>query len=80
VNSFRTDGQAVSGIPLKELHQPLSLQTSFQKTPASRSIASQTLTLHITPVVHIYLDRLQTWLFGESHPAASASVQPTAAK
>jgi multidrug efflux pump subunit AcrB len=26
---------------------------------------SQVLTLYTTPVVYIYLDRLQTWLFGE---------------
>jgi HAE1 family hydrophobic/amphiphilic exporter-1 len=26
---------------------------------------SQILTLYTTPVVYIYLDRLQTWLFGE---------------
>jgi multidrug efflux pump subunit AcrB len=26
---------------------------------------SQLLTLYTTPVVYIYLDRLQTWLFGE---------------
>jgi HAE1 family hydrophobic/amphiphilic exporter-1 len=35
---------------------------------------SQILTLYTTPVVYIYLDRLQTWLFGESRkPAASGS-------
>ena len=26
---------------------------------------SQILTLYTTPVVYIYLDRLQTWLFGD---------------
>ncbi len=26
---------------------------------------SQALTLYTTPVVYLYLDRLQTWLFGE---------------
>jgi HAE1 family hydrophobic/amphiphilic exporter-1 len=30
---------------------------------------SQVLTLYTTPVVYIYLDRLQTWLFGERKPA-----------
>ena len=30
---------------------------------------SQILTLYTTPVVYIYLDRLQTWLFGERKPA-----------
>jgi multidrug efflux pump subunit AcrB len=29
---------------------------------------SQVLTLYTTPVVYLYLDRLQTWLFGERHP------------
>jgi multidrug efflux pump subunit AcrB len=33
---------------------------------------SQVLTLYTTPVVYIYLDRLQTWLFGEKEkPAAT---------
>jgi Cu/Ag efflux pump CusA len=38
---------------------------------------SQVLTLYTTPVVYIYLDRLQTWLFGEkklmapNYPAAA---------
>jgi hydrophobe/amphiphile efflux-1 (HAE1) family protein len=32
---------------------------------------SQVLTLYTTPVVYIYLDRLQTWLFGERKHAAS---------
>src|SRR4029079_12016887 len=37
---------------------------------------SQILTLYTTPVVYIYLDRLQTWLFGEKRkqrvPGAAA--------
>src|ERR1700736_6427890 len=32
---------------------------------------SQVLTLYTTPVVYIYLDRLQTWLFGQKKPAAA---------
>ena len=32
---------------------------------------SQVLTLYTTPVVYIYLDRLQTWLFGEKRQHAS---------
>jgi HAE1 family hydrophobic/amphiphilic exporter-1 len=31
---------------------------------------SQILTLYTTPVVYIYLDRLQTWMFGERKRAA----------
>ena len=30
---------------------------------------SQLLTLYTTPVVYIYLDRLQSWLFAEKKPA-----------
>jgi hydrophobe/amphiphile efflux-1 (HAE1) family protein len=33
---------------------------------------SQLLTLYTTPVVYIYLDRLQTWLFGEKSKGAAA--------
>ena len=38
---------------------------------------SQILTLYTTPVVYIYLDRLQSWLFGEKEQAAGAE-QPAA--
>jgi hydrophobe/amphiphile efflux-1 (HAE1) family protein len=34
---------------------------------------SQVLTLYTTPVVYIYLDRLQTWLFGKRNPAPVAA-------
>jgi hypothetical protein len=33
-----------------------------------------------TPVVYIYLDRLQRWLFGEKQSAASGDVQLTPAE
>jgi hydrophobe/amphiphile efflux-1 (HAE1) family protein len=33
---------------------------------------SQILTLYTTPVVYIYLDRLQTWLFGEKRKQATS--------
>jgi hydrophobe/amphiphile efflux-1 (HAE1) family protein len=33
---------------------------------------SQILTLYTTPVVYIYLDRLQTWLFGEKRKQAAS--------
>jgi Cu/Ag efflux pump CusA len=33
---------------------------------------SQILTLYTTPVVYIYLDRLQTRLFGAKHDSGSA--------
>jgi HAE1 family hydrophobic/amphiphilic exporter-1 len=42
---------------------------------------SQVLTLYTTPVVYIYLDRLQSWLFGEKKPAAaSAHAEPALAE
>jgi HAE1 family hydrophobic/amphiphilic exporter-1 len=42
---------------------------------------SQVLTLYTTPVVYIYLDRLQTWLFGEKrNPEASGHAQPAPAE
>jgi hydrophobe/amphiphile efflux-1 (HAE1) family protein len=41
---------------------------------------SQLLTLYTTPVVYIYLDRLQTWLFGERTQAASAHAKPMPAE
>jgi multidrug efflux pump subunit AcrB len=39
---------------------------------------SQVLTLYTTPVVYIYLDRLQSWLFGKRKQSTggSASVAP----
>ncbi len=36
---------------------------------------SQVLTLYTTPVVYLYLDRLQIWLFGEKHQA-NPSIEP----
>jgi hydrophobe/amphiphile efflux-1 (HAE1) family protein len=41
---------------------------------------SQVLTLYTTPVVYIYLDRLQTWLFGQKTPTASAHAKPAPAE
>jgi multidrug efflux pump subunit AcrB len=42
---------------------------------------SQVLTLYTTPVVYIYLDRLQTWLFGEKRKQAVAGhAEPEAAE
>jgi HAE1 family hydrophobic/amphiphilic exporter-1 len=41
---------------------------------------SQVLTLYTTPVVYIYLDRLQSWLFGEKKtPAGSGDAAPAPA-
>ena len=41
---------------------------------------SQVLTLYTTPIVYIYLDRLQSRLFGERHKAASGHLQVTPAE
>jgi HAE1 family hydrophobic/amphiphilic exporter-1 len=42
---------------------------------------SQILTLYTTPVVYIYLDRLQSWLFGEKRKqAASGDAAPQPAE
>jgi HAE1 family hydrophobic/amphiphilic exporter-1 len=41
---------------------------------------SQLLTLYTTPVIYIYLDRLQSWLFRETQHAASAHAKPMPAE
>jgi multidrug efflux pump subunit AcrB len=41
---------------------------------------SQILTLYTTPVVYIYLDRLQSWLFREKKQAASGQTEPAPAE
>jgi HAE1 family hydrophobic/amphiphilic exporter-1 len=42
---------------------------------------SQILTLYTTPVVYIYLDQLQTWMFrGRGGPAAAADPAPVPAE
>ena len=54
---------------------------SRSATPSSAaSLLSQLLTLYTTPVVYIYLDRLQTWLFGKQKPAAQDSAKLTPAE
>src|SRR4030095_1915543 len=41
---------------------------------------SQLLTLYTTPVVYIYLDKLQTWLFGKQKPATEGQTKLTPAE
>jgi hydrophobe/amphiphile efflux-1 (HAE1) family protein len=41
---------------------------------------SQVLTLYTTPVVYIYLDRLQIWLFGEKQKGPSGEAVPAPAE
>ena len=60
----------LGGVPLmlgvgagSELRQPLGY------TIVGGLIFSQILTLYTTPVVYLYLDRIQTWLSGRSHPS-----------
>ena len=57
-----------------ELRQPLGISI------VGGLIVSPLLTLYTTPVVYIYLDRLQTWLFGEKKQAAPGSAQPAPAE
>jgi Cu/Ag efflux pump CusA len=59
-----------------ELRRPLGI------TIVGGLILSQMLTLFTTPVVYIYMDRLQSWIQGRtrSHAAPSpASAQPSQA-
>ena len=37
---------------------------------------SQVLTLYTTPVVYLYLDRLQTWLFGDKRGPIEEEAPP----
>jgi Cu/Ag efflux pump CusA len=41
---------------------------------------SQVLTLYTTPVVYLYLDRLQTRLFGARHPVSPAIAEAAPAE
>jgi hydrophobe/amphiphile efflux-1 (HAE1) family protein len=61
-----TAAALLAGIPLaigngagSEMRQPLGYAM------VGGLVVSQALTLYTTPVVYLYLDRLQTWLFGE---------------
>jgi hydrophobe/amphiphile efflux-1 (HAE1) family protein len=63
----------LGGVPLmlgsgvgSEIRQPLGY------TIVGGLILSQVLTLYTTPVIYIYLDRFQTWMFGEKKKQATA--------
>jgi hydrophobe/amphiphile efflux-1 (HAE1) family protein len=64
----------LGGVPMmlgsgvgSELRQPLGY------TIVGGLLLSQLLTLYTTPVVYIYLDRLQTWMFGKKRTQAAAA-------
>jgi HAE1 family hydrophobic/amphiphilic exporter-1 len=72
----------LGGVPMmlgsgvgSELRQPLGY------TIVGGLALSQLLTLYTTPVVYIYLDRLQTWIFrGRGKQAASGDTEPLPAE
>ena len=71
-----TAAAMLAGIPLaigngagSEMRQPLGYAM------VGGLALSQVLTLYTTPVVYLYLDRLQTWLFG-GRPAPVEEVEP----
>jgi hydrophobe/amphiphile efflux-1 (HAE1) family protein len=72
----------LGGVPLmlgsgvgSEIRQPLGY------TIVGGLLLSQVLTLYTTPVIYIYLDRFQTWMFGEKKkPAAAGDPAPVPAE
>ena len=71
----------LGGVPLmlgtgagSEIRQPLGYAI------VGGLAVSQILTLYTTPVVYLYLDRLQTWLFGKQKPATEGTGQADAGR
>jgi HAE1 family hydrophobic/amphiphilic exporter-1 len=72
----------LGGVPMmlgsgvgSELRQPLGY------TIVGGLLLSQLLTLYTTPVVYIYLDRLQTWMFrGKGKHVSSGHAAPMPAE
>jgi hydrophobe/amphiphile efflux-1 (HAE1) family protein len=72
-----TAAAMLAGIPLaigsgagSEMRQPLGYAM------VGGLALSQVLTLYTTPVVYLYLDRLQTWLFGEKRGPLDDAEEP----
>jgi hydrophobe/amphiphile efflux-1 (HAE1) family protein len=72
-----TAAAMLAGIPLavssgagSELRQPLGYAM------VGGLAVSQVLTLYTTPVVYLYLDRLQTWLFGDRRGPVEEAEEP----
>ncbi len=72
-----TAAAMLAGIPLaigngagSEMRQPLGYAM------VGGLAVSQMLTLYTTPVVYLYLDRLQTWLFGEKRGPIEEAEEP----
>jgi hydrophobe/amphiphile efflux-1 (HAE1) family protein len=72
-----TAAAMLAGIPLaigngsgSEMRQPLGYAM------VGGLAVSQVLTLYTTPVVYLYLDRLQTWLFGDKRGPVEEAEEP----